>query len=130
MSDTPRTDAAIWDEHDPAAAVGHLCRELERDLTAANAEIARLKARGCARERIRRLEEAAAWTPVSTKPEGYERPILVWVVWPQRGWPEAKVGWWKHGPGCFAFDEFENADHLVTHWMEISDPTAAKEAKP
>jgi len=45
MSDTPRTDEAIWDEHDPAAAVGHLCHELERDLTAA-------------RERIKRLEEA------------------------------------------------------------------------
>jgi hypothetical protein len=54
-------------------------------------------------------------------------------VWQGFGWidqPEAKIGWWKHGPGCFAFDEFENADHLVTHWMEIADPTQAKEAKP
>jgi hypothetical protein len=83
-----------------------------------------------ANERIKRLEEA--WIPASTKPEGYERRVLLWVVWQGFGWidqPEAKIGWWRHGPGCFAFDEFENADHLVTHWMEIADPTQAKEAK-
>jgi hypothetical protein len=84
-----------------------------------------------AKQRIKRLEEA--WIPASTKPEGYERRVLLWVVWQGFGWrdqPEAIIGWWRHGPGCFAFDEFENADHLVTHWMEIADPTKAKEAKP
>ena len=84
-----------------------------------------------AKDRIKRLE--VAWIPASTKPEGYERRVLLWVVWQGFGWrdqPEAKIGWWKHGPGCFAFNEFENADHLVTHWMEIADPTKAKEAKP
>ena len=84
-----------------------------------------------AKERIKWLEEA--WIPASTKPEGYERRVLLWVVWQGFGWrdqPEAKIGWWKHGPGCFAFNEFENADHLVTHWMEIADPTKAKEDKP
>ena len=89
------------------------------------------KQRDEARERIKRLEEA--WIPASTKPEGYERRVLLWVVWQGFGWrdqPEAIIGWWRHGPGCFAFDEFENADHLVTHWMEIADPTKAKEAKP
>ncbi len=73
----------------------------------------------------------STWIPASTKPEGYERRLLLWVVWQGFGWrdqPEAKIGWWKHGPRCFAFDEFENADHLVTHWMEITDPTQAKEA--
>lgn len=44
--------------------------------------------------------------------------------------PEPKIGWWKHGPGCFAFDEFENAGHLVTYWMEIEDPTESKEPQP
>jgi len=92
--------------------------ELNQQLTAAN-------------NRIKRLE-AVGWIPVSTKPEGYERRVLLWLVYTDCGWrdqPEPKIGWWKHGPGCFAFYEFENADHLVTHWMEITDPTAAKEAK-
>ena len=40
----------MLDEHDPACAVSHLCRQLERELTAAQAEIARLKAGGCARD--------------------------------------------------------------------------------
>lgn len=35
MSDTPRTDAAVLDEHDPTESVGYLCRQLERELTAA-----------------------------------------------------------------------------------------------
>jgi chromosome segregation ATPase len=39
MSDTPRTDNAIHDEHDPYEAVGTLCHELERELNAANTQI-------------------------------------------------------------------------------------------
>lgn len=45
MSETPRTDRARLDEHDPAVAVASECSKLERELTAAN-------------ERIKRLEEA------------------------------------------------------------------------
>jgi hypothetical protein len=44
MSETPRTDRARLDEHDPAVAVASECSKLERELTAAN-------------ERIKRLEE-------------------------------------------------------------------------
>jgi len=65
------------------------------------------------------------WKTVDLKPEGWERKVLLWVVWPECGWPqfpEPKIGWWKHGPGCFAFDEYENANHLVTHWEDIHDP--------
>jgi hypothetical protein len=43
MSDTPRTDAAIWDEDAPAAAVGELCHELERELNRVTAERDTLK---------------------------------------------------------------------------------------
>jgi len=39
MSDTPRTDNAIHDEHDPYEAVGTLCHKLERELNAANTQI-------------------------------------------------------------------------------------------
>jgi len=38
VSDTPRTDAAIWDEYDPASAVGELCHKLERELNRVIAE--------------------------------------------------------------------------------------------
>ena len=78
--------------------------------------------------------EAGRWITANTKPEGCERRVLLWIVWPQmRGWcdsPEPLIGWWKHGPKCFALGDIENADHLVRYWMEIPDPTEAKEAKP
>jgi hypothetical protein len=45
VSDTPRTDRARLDEHDPAVAVAIECSKLERELNAAN-------------DRIKRLEEA------------------------------------------------------------------------
>ena len=45
MSETPRTDRARLDEHDPAVAVASECSKLERELNAAN-------------DRIKRLEEA------------------------------------------------------------------------
>jgi hypothetical protein len=66
------------------------------------------------------------WTPSNIKPEGCERKVLLWIVWPECGWPsppEPVIGWWKHGPETFAFDNFENANHLVTHWAEITEPT-------
>lgn len=73
----------------------------------------------------------SAWIPATTKPTGWERKVLVWVVWPQCGWPqwpEPMIGWWKHGPGCFAVGNVENANHLVTHWMDISEPNVNMEA--
>ena len=46
MSDTPRTDRARLDEHDPAVAVASECSKLERELTAANRRIKRLEEAG------------------------------------------------------------------------------------
>ncbi len=46
MSDTPRTDRARLDEHDPAVAVASECSKLERELTAANQRIKRLEDAG------------------------------------------------------------------------------------
>ena len=43
MSDTPRTDRARLDEHDPAVAVASECSKLERELNAANDRIKRLE---------------------------------------------------------------------------------------
>jgi len=43
MSDTPRTDAARWDDNDPYEAMAHECSKMERELTAARAEIERLR---------------------------------------------------------------------------------------
>ncbi len=57
MSDTPRTDRARLDEHDPAVAVASECSELERELNAAN-------------ERIKRLEEALEATAKVIGPPG------------------------------------------------------------
>mgnify|MGYP000715237774 CR=1 FL=1 len=42
MSETPRTDRAGLDEHDPAVAVASECSKLERELAAANRRISRL----------------------------------------------------------------------------------------
>ena len=72
------------------------------------------------------------WKPVSEKPTGAERRVLLWVVYPEVGWrcpPGPVTGWWKHGPGCFAFNEFENADHLVTHWSEVNEPVTPSSDK-
>jgi hypothetical protein len=68
------------------------------------------------------------WKPISDKPTGFERRVLLWLVWPEDEilWPappEAVIGWWKHGPACFTSADIENADHLVTHWCEITEPT-------
>ena len=44
MSDTPRTDAARQDEHDPYMAVASECTKLEKELAAASNRIKRLEA--------------------------------------------------------------------------------------
>lgn len=75
------------------------------------------------------------WTPTSMRlPDGFERTMLLRVEWPKEsfcGWgcfsgPEYVIGWWKHGPKCFSFMDIENANHLVTHWMDIQEPTEEK----
>jgi hypothetical protein len=66
------------------------------------------------------------WISADIKPEGCEREVLVWVEWPECGrptLPEFRKAWWKHGPCCFAFDKYENANHLVKFWMDVVDPT-------
>lgn len=45
MSDTPRTDRARFDEHDPAVAVASECSKLERELNTANKRIKELEAK-------------------------------------------------------------------------------------
>jgi hypothetical protein len=46
VSETPRTDRARLDEHDPAVAVASECSKLERELNAANDRIKLLKITG------------------------------------------------------------------------------------
>ena len=43
VGDTPRTDRARLDEHDPAVAVAIECSKLERELNTANDRIKRLE---------------------------------------------------------------------------------------
>jgi hypothetical protein len=43
VSDTPRTDSARHDEHDPYIAIASECSKLERELNEANAKIKRLE---------------------------------------------------------------------------------------
>jgi hypothetical protein len=50
VSDTPRTDRARLDEHDPAVAVASECSKLECELNAANRRIKRLEEAGDAVE--------------------------------------------------------------------------------
>jgi hypothetical protein len=70
-------------------------------------------------ERLERELQRAGWIPASERPEGFERQMLLWVQ--SSDWPfsEPVVGWWKPGPGCFAFGELENANTRVTYYMEI-----------
>lgn len=156
MSDTPRTDAHIKGlRRDPEVSgcdrTLNLCRQLERELTAAQAEIARLKAGGCARDqrttqfcgealklyeenakllnRIGRLEEASAWRPIETAPTD-----MTWVI----GYDD------KDGEvGTIIFDlngdvdgeeaHYEWTDGMrtwhPTHWMPIPDPPKAKDTQ-
>ncbi len=65
------------------------------------------------------------WISSQQKPNGDERKILLWIEWPECGWPsppEPVIGWWKHGPQTFSFDQYEFANHLVQFWAEIPEP--------
>ena len=50
MSNTPRTDAAIWNSQDRSWMDGTLCRQIERELNEANKRIKRMEAAGDAME--------------------------------------------------------------------------------
>ena len=59
MSETPRTDRARLDEHDPAVAVASECSKLERELNRACEMYRKLDIHALNLvDRIRRLEEA------------------------------------------------------------------------
>lgn len=65
------------------------------------------------------------WIPAQQKPNGFERKILLWIEWPECGWPsppEPVIGWWRHGPQTFSFGQYEFANHLVQFWAEIPEP--------
>ena len=65
------------------------------------------------------------WIPISVKPTGIERKMLVWVKWPELGWPSnpgPEIAWWKRGPEWFCLKNIENADHLITQYSEINEP--------
>ena len=65
MSETPRTDAARQDEHDPYMAIASECSKMEKELNAAHVEIERLTNKVSQlyegaeeqKQRIKRLEE-------------------------------------------------------------------------
>jgi hypothetical protein len=59
MSETPRTDRARLDEHDPAVAVASECSKLECELNAANRRIKRLEEAGDAI--VKKAERVGVW---------------------------------------------------------------------
>ena len=72
----------------------------------------------------------SGWCSANTKPVGKDRKMLLRVLkpsWATTGVWETKIviGWWRSGPGCFAFDKFDNANHLVVYWswIDLSEPT-------
>lgn len=66
------------------------------------------------------------WISANIKPEGTERKMLLFIKdYPCGYWSSidtCALGWWKHEPGCFAFNDIENANHLVTHYSELNEP--------
>lgn len=93
----------------------------------AGGDISAVKVDGVIYKRQNAPPSGSPWIDAATKPTGWERKVLVWVVWPEYGWsspPEPLIGCWKHGPGCFSIGHIENANHLVTHWMDIPKPNA------
>ena len=65
MSETPRTDAARQDEHDPYMAVASECSKMEKELNAAN-------------QRIKRLEEAGDALLSHSHCTNYHEKVAEW----------------------------------------------------
>jgi len=73
------------------------------------------------------------WVSAKTKPLGGDRKMLLrvvkkgWLITPMEEPTEIVRGEWRSVEGCFAFDKFDNANHLVIFWswIDISEPTKA-----
>lgn len=63
------------------------------------------------------------WKTGDEKPDFWEQRVLLVLDLPFYGGmkPQTVIGWWKHGPMCFAWDDLENCDHLVLFWMQIPE---------
>lgn len=70
------------------------------------------------------------WKPITEKPEGFERKVLLWVntsrAFTYRPNIGPEIGWWRHGPSLFSYDDIEDASCVATHWAEISAPDGAQ----
>lgn len=75
MSETPRTDAARQDEHDPYMAIASECSKMEKELNAAS-------------QRIKRLEE--------------DSQRLNWLLNRGLAWRDCYNDWWKEGEWLYA----------------------------
>ena len=65
------------------------------------------------------------WIPISVKPTGIERKMLVWVNWPELNLlrrPGPEIAWWKNDLGYFCIKNVSCADNLITHYSEINEP--------
>lgn len=117
---TPRTDADLWSFPGPMKVDGGInvyvrastSRTLERELTVANAEIARLKAGGCARDQ-RTTQWCAEAVELARKLEEANTRIAVLEVWirslediefnpsEHRRWCGDPIGWLNPGHAVF-----------------------------
>lgn len=59
-----------------------------------------------------------------------EQEVLVCIKQDNSGWfgmpltnsDRVFKAWWIPQKSCFAYDDIENANHKVTHWMPIPNP--------
>ena len=72
VSDTPRTDAAIGNSQDRSWMDGTLCRQLERELNAANERTKRLEEAGDALMEIVEGARSERWHEYYDNKEGWE----------------------------------------------------------
>ena len=67
----------------------------------------------------------SGWCSRNTKPVGKDRKMLLRVE--EKGGRKTKIviGEWRSAEGCFAFDKFDNANHLVVYWswIDLTEPT-------
>ena len=107
VSDTPRTNAARQDEHDPYMAVASECSKMECELNTAHESL--LYARGIhiqkqialdkANHRIKRLEEAVEAYRTAYTPDGHFAPHDCFSTGPKTGNPIEDL---VACPGCWA----------------------------
>ena len=95
MSDTPRTDAAMHDEHDPYIAVASECAKLERKLNGSNKIIRQQQLLDeenlMLKERIKRLEDAGDVLFENSYPSMWDLPSAAdQKLTDQSNWLKAK----------------------------------------